>query len=147
MLLICCKQFYASLDKSVRLEMLLCSWKPFNANFNGYVQLEMLLCSWKRFYESLDKSVWQETLLCSWKRFYASLGESVPQGIFFSDYLLAGTSFWIFPPKLEQEWAEPFFVSMLWWLITQPRPIWKKASPGLQRHPIRSPSEVWLLVP
>ena len=24
--------------------------------------------------------------------------------------------------------------SMWWWLITQPRPIWKKAPPGLQRH-------------
>ena len=72
--LLCCKQFYASLDKSVRLEMLLCSWKRFYASLDGSVRLEMLLCSWKRFYVSLDESVRLEVLLRSWKGFCASFG-------------------------------------------------------------------------
>ena len=46
--------------------------------------------------------------------------------------LLAGTPFWMFPPKCEQECEEPFYGDD-WWLITQPKPIWIKASPGLQR--------------
>ena len=90
MLLLCCEQFFASLDESLQLEMLLCSWKRFYVSFVGSVRLEMLLCSWKRFYASLDKSVLQ--------------------GILFSDELWAGIPFWIFPPKLEQERAEPFCV-------------------------------------
>ena len=63
MLLLCCKQFYASLDESVQLEMLLCSCKWSYASFDGSVRLEMLLCSWKQFYASLDGSVRQEIRL------------------------------------------------------------------------------------
>ena len=48
-------------------------------------------------------------LLCC-KQFYTSLDKSVRQGILFSDLLLAGTPFWIFPPKVVQECAEPFCV-------------------------------------
>ena len=39
-LLCSCKQFYASLDKSVRQEMLLCSWKSFYASLDGSVRQE-----------------------------------------------------------------------------------------------------------
>ena len=78
-LLLCCKQFYASLDESVRLEMQLCSWKQFYASLDRSVQQEMTLCSWKQFYVCLDRYVQQEILLCGWKRFYASLDRSVWQ--------------------------------------------------------------------
>ena len=90
MLLLCCKQFYTSYDESVQLDVLLCSWKRFYGSFGGSLRQEMLLCSWKQFYASLDKSL-------LWV-------------ILFSDSLLAGTPFWILPPKLEQECAEAFCV-------------------------------------
>ena len=89
--------------------MLLCCWKQFYASLNGSVQKEMLLCCWKRFYASLDGSVRQEMLLCCLKRFYVSLDESVRQEMLLWDKLLAGTAFWKFPPKFEEERAEPSF--------------------------------------
>ena len=64
LLLLCCKQFYASFDGSVRLEMLFCRWKRFYASWDGSVRLEMLFNSWKRFYASFDGSVRLEMLLC-----------------------------------------------------------------------------------
>ena len=128
MLLCSWKLFYVSFNGSVRLEMLLCKWKQFNASFDVSVQLEMLLCSWKQFYASLDGSVqlemllnslkqfnasfdgsvWLWMLLSSRKRFYASFDGYVLQRILFR--LLAGTPFWSFPPKFEQECTEPFCV-------------------------------------
>ena len=71
------KRFYASLDGSVRQEMLLCSWKQFYASLDRSVRQEMLLCSWERLCTSLDRSVRQETLSCRWKRFYANMDRSV----------------------------------------------------------------------
>ena len=70
---------FASLDKSVQQEKLLCFWNQFYASLDGSVQLEMLLSSWKQFYASLDRSVQQEMLLCNWKRFYVSLDKSLQQ--------------------------------------------------------------------
>ena len=77
------KQFFASLDGSVRQEMLLCSWKQFSASLNRTVRQEMILCSWKRFYVCLDRSVQHKMLLCNWKRFYASNWppEAIPYGV------------------------------------------------------------------
>ena len=104
--------FYASFDRSVQLETLFCSWNRFYASLDGSVRQEMLLCYWKQFNVTLDKYMRQVMFLYSWKQFYASLDKSVRQGILFSGKLLAGTPFWIFPPKLEQESAEPFCVVM-----------------------------------
>ena len=77
MLLFCCKQYYTSLDESVRLEILLCSWKRFYASLDRSVWVDWLLCSWKQFCASLDGSVQLEMLLCTWKWFYASFDGSV----------------------------------------------------------------------
>ena len=80
-------QFYASLDGSVRQEMLLCSGNPFYASLDWSVKQEMLLCSWNPFYASLDGSVQQAWLLCIWNQFYASLDRSVRQEMLWNNIM------------------------------------------------------------
>ena len=127
MLLLYCKQFYTSLDKSVQLEMLLCSWNwfyasldrsvwqemllcfwnQFYASLDGSVQQEMLLCFWNQFYASLDGSVREEKLLCLWNQFYASLDGSVRQEMLLCVLTIGRNSIWILPPKSPLRYQEP----------------------------------------
>ena len=151
MLFSCWKIFYASLDRSVQLEMHLCSWKRFYASLDGSVRLEMLLCGWKRLYTNLNGSVRQETLMQlykfiqvwtdlwerDWKRFYANMGGSVRQEMVLCSWnQMYATDCW---QELHFEFSRQNLnwnvqsPSMWWWLITHPRPIWKKAPAGLQR--------------
>ena len=137
MLLCSCKRFFASLDRSVRLEMLLCSWKRFNASFDESVRLEMLLSSLKQFYASLDKSVRQEMLLYNWKKGFMRVWMSLCYREWFSvnncwqELLALGCL--NLPAKIRTGMFRALLYSDSWWLITQPRPIWKKAPLGLQR--------------
>ena len=149
MLLLCCKQFHASLDESVWLEMLSCCWKQFYASLDRSVWQLKLLCSWERLYTSLDRSVREETLSRSWKLFYANKDRSDQQEMVFCSWnQIFATDCW---QELHFEFSRQDLnwnvqsPSMWWWLITQPRPIWKKAPPGLQR-PSHTDSPIpWVL--
>ena len=98
MLSCCWKQFYASLDRSVRQEMLLCSWERLCTSLDRSVRQETLSCRWKRFYANMDGSVRQEMVLCSWNQIYTT---DCWHELHFKNL-----------PKFELECAEPIYVVM-----------------------------------
>ena len=70
-----------------------------------------------------------------WKRFYASLDKSRLLGMLLSDLTDGRNSIFNFPAKTRTRICRAFLLcgGDWWWLIAKPRPIWKKAPPGLQR--------------
>ena len=113
-------QFYASLDKSVGQEILLCGWERFYASFDRSVRQEMLSCRLKRFYASVDGSVRQEMVLCSWNQIYAT---NCWQELHFE----------FSRQNLNRNVQSPSVSTVMTHHSAQPQPIWKKAPPGLQR--------------
>ena len=55
---------------------------------------------------------------------------------------VGGNSILNFPAKIRTGMCKALLCADWWWLITQPRPIWKKAPPGLQR-PSQIFSSIW----
>ena len=67
-----------------------------------------------------------ETILCEFRRICAT-------GNGFEWLTVGRHSILNFPAKIRTELCRALLCGDWWWLITQPRPIWKKAPPGLQR--------------
>ena len=65
---------------------------------------------WKQFYASYEKTVQQEMSFIAANDFMRVWTDKCYRECYWVNYLLAGTPFLIFPPKLEQECAEPFYV-------------------------------------
>ena len=118
MLLFIWKQFYASLDGSVRQEMLSCCWKQFYASLDRSVRQETLMQLGATFYksgqicETGNALMPLETILCEHGQICTKGNGLVRLEPNLCNWLLVGTPFWIFPPKFEPECAEPFYVVM-----------------------------------
>ena len=104
---------YAAGKNFMRVWTHLCDRKCSYAAENYFTWVWKNLCHRKCFYIAGNNFMRVWTNLCHRKYF----GEIT---------LLAGAPFWIFLPLFEQECEEPFY-------IPKPKPIWKKASPRLQR--------------
>ena len=106
--------------------MLLYSFKKIHVSLDTYAPQEMLLKGFMdRMCTTGNSLMIVETIICKFGRICQTGNAFV--------WLFAGAPFWIVPPKLEQECA---LLSIWWWLIivlTQPKPIGKKAPPGLRR--------------
>ena len=100
--------------------MTLCAWKQFYASLDRSLRQEMLLCYWKQFYASMDRSVQQEMVLSSWNQINATVGKN--SILNFSRQIL------------NRNVQSPSSVStVMTHHSAQPKPVWKKAPPGLQR--------------
>ena len=135
---------YAAGNNFMQVWTDLCNRKCSHAAGNNFMRVwtnlcdRKLLCNWERLYTSLDRSVREETLSHHWKRFYANMDGSVRQEMVLCSWnQIYATDCW---QELHFEFSRQNLnwnvqsPSMWWWLITQPRPIWKKAPPGLQRQ-------------
>ena len=110
-------RIWATENALKQLETILCEFGRICATRNALMQLETILCEFWQLCATWNALKQLKTILCEF-------GQICATGNPFQSILN-------FPPILEQECAEPFCV-VTWWLITQPRSIWKKAPPGLQ---------------
>ena len=147
MLLPCCKQFYASM----LLESILCESGQICVTGNALMLLETILCKFEQIYMTGNALTLLETILCEIGQICAIA--SAPMLLetilcTFGRICAIGNAFvvlhcWqelhfeISRQKLNRNVQSP---SMWWWLITQPKPIWKKAPPGPQRPSHTEPS-------
>ena len=125
-----------NLDGSVRQEMLLHDWKQFYASLDRSVRHGMLLSNWERFYASVFASLQQEILLCCWKQFYASMRQAT---VLSSWNQIYATNCWqnsilnFSSQSLNRNVQSPSVSTVMTHHSAQPKPVWKKAPPGLQR--------------
>ena len=145
------KQFNASLDGSVGLQMLLCmqlktivrvltylcDWKCSNATGNNFMQVWTNLCNRKCSNAAGNDFMQVWTNLCNRKCSYTTGNDFMrvwtnpcDRESFSVTNCWQELHFEFSRQNLNQNVQSP---PMLWWLIKQSRPIWKKASPGLQR--------------
>ena len=135
------------------IDLLLCSWKRFYASFNGSVRLEMLfmqlkmiLCEFWRICVTRNALKQLETILCEFGRIcgtgnahmqletiLSEFGQICATGNPFQWLTIGRNSILNFPAKIRTGMCIALLCGDWWWLITQPRPIWKRAPPGLQR--------------
>ena len=107
------------------LEMILCEFGQICATGDTLMLLETILREFGQICVTGNAPIYLEMIVCEFGR--------VLQGIF--EWLTVGrNSISNFPAKIRTGMCKALlWGGDWWWLITQPRPIWKKAPPGLQR--------------
>ena len=128
---------YAALNDFMRVWTDLCNRKCSSAAGNDFMQVWTDLCDMKCSYAALNDFMRVWTDLCNRKCSYAArnnfmrLWTNLCNWICFCETNCCQELHFEFSRQnLNRNVQSP---SVWWWLITQPRPIWKKTPPGLQR--------------
>ena len=111
-----------------QLKTILCEFGQICATGNSYAARSLYKSG--QICERGNVLMLLETIVCEHGRICATGNGLVQLEPNLCNWLLAWTPFRISRQNLNWNVQSP---SMWWWLITQPRPIWKKASAGLQR--------------
>ena len=120
---------YASGINFMRVWTDLCNRKHSYASGINFMRVWTDLCNRKCSYATGNNFVLVWTNLCNRESF---------------QWLTVGRiSILNFPAKIRTGMCRVLLCGDWWWLITQPRPIWKKAPPGLQRPSRIATPSVW----
>ena len=93
-------------------EMILCKFGQICATGNALMQLRATLYKSGQICETGNTLMLLETILCEHGQICTKGNGLVRLEPNLCNWLLAGTPFWIFPPKFELECAEPIYVVM-----------------------------------
>ena len=129
-------QIYATRNPLMKLKIILCKFWRVCATKNALKQLETILCDFGRICATGNTLMLLETILCEF-------GQICATGNPFQWLTVGRNSILNFPAKIRTGMCRALLCGDWWWLITQPRPIWKKASPGLQRPSHTDSQSVW----
>ena len=116
----------ATRNALMQLKTILCEFWRISATGNALKQLEIILCKFGRICATGNALMLLETILCKF-------GQICATGSPFHRLTVGRNSILNFPAKIRTGMCGALLCGDWWWLITQPRPIWKKAPPGLQR--------------
>ena len=120
----------------MQLKTILCKFWQNCATGNALKQPETILCEFGLISAIGNPLVQQETILCQF-------GQIPATGNPFQWLTVVRNSILNSPAKIRTGMCRAFLYGDWWWIITQPRPIWKKAPPGLQRPSHTESPSVW----
>ena len=139
-------QIFATGNALMQLEMILCKLGRICATRNALMQLKTILCEFWRICANRNALMQLETILCEFgqisvtgnalmllESILCEFGQICATGNPFQWLTVGRNSILNFPAKIRTGMCRALLCGDWWWLITQPRPIWKKAPPGLQR--------------